>query len=153
MTAPAFVESYRTHEFVVEIEGIQSPNITKVSGLGDGEVDAHEQGDAGANHIHKISSAIIKYGDITLERHMDGTQADADFHNWFREMFKLDGTGVGSRLRRNGSVVKKESGKEVMRWAFEGAWPKSSKFSDLDAKADGLMTQTIVLAVEQMYRV
>lgn len=153
MTAPAFVEAFRTHEFVVEIEGIASPGITKVSGLSDGEVDAHDQADGGTNFVHKVSSALIKYGDLTLERHMDGTQTDADFHDWFREMFKLDGTGVGSRLRRNGSVVQKQFGKEVLRWAFEGAWIKSSKFSDLDAKADGLMVQTIVLAVERMYRV
>ena len=153
MTAPAFVEAFRTHEFVVEIEGIASPGITKVSGLTDGEVDAHEQPDGGTNFVHKISSAIIKYGDITVERHMDGTQTDADFLDWFSEMFKLDGTGVGSNLRRNGSVVKKHFGQEVIRWAFEGAWIKSSKFSDLDAKADGLMVQTIVLAVERMYRV
>jgi phage tail-like protein len=153
MTAPVFVEAFRTHEFVVEIEGIASPGITKVSGLTDGEVDAHEQPDGGTNYVHKISSAMIKYGDITLERHMDGTQTDADFLAWFSEMFKLDGTGVGSNLRRNGSVVKKHFGTEVIRWAFEGAWIKSSKFSDLDAKTDGLMVQTIVLAVERMYRV
>jgi len=153
MTTPAFVEAFRTHEFVVEIEGIASPGITKVSGLTDGEVDAHEQPDGGTNYVHKISSAMIKYGDITLERHMDGTQTDADFLAWFSEMFKLDGTGVGSNLRRNGSVVKKHFGTEVIRWAFEGAWIKSSKFSDLDAKTDGLMVQTIVLAVERMYRV
>ena len=153
MTAPVFVEAFRTHEFVVEIEGIASPGITKVSGLTDGEVDAHEQPDGGTNYVHKISSAMIKYGDITLERHMDGTQTDADFLAWFSEMFKLDGTGVGSNLRRNGSVVKKHFGAEVIRWAFEGAWIKSSKFSDLDAKTDGLMVQTIVLAVERMYRV
>ena len=127
--------------------------ITTVSGLTDGEVDAHEQPDGGTNYVHKISSAMIKYGDITLERHMDGTQTDADFLAWFSEMFKLDGTGVGSNLRRNGSVVKKHFGTEVIRWAFEGAWIKSSKFSDLDAKTDGLMVQTIVLAVERMYRV
>lgn len=152
MATPAFVEAFRTHEFVVEIEGIPSPGITKVTGLTDGEVDAIEQPDGGTNHVHKISSGIIKYGDVTLERHMDGTQADADFHAWFREMFTLDGTGIGSRLRRNGSVVKKQFGVEVLRWAFEGAWIKSSKFSDLDAKSDGLFTQTIVLAVEQIYR-
>lgn len=153
MTAPAFVESYRTHEFVVEIEGIASPGITKVSGLTDGEVDAIEQPDGGTNHVHKISSGLIKYGDVTLERHMDGTQTDADFFSWFNEMFKLDGTGIGSALRRNGSVVKKQFGTEVIRWAFEGAWIKSSKFTDLDAKSDGLLAQTIVLAVERMYRV
>ena len=83
---------------------------------------------------------------------MDGSQTDQDFKDWFDEMFKLDGTGTGSQLRRNGSIVKKQFGKEVLRFAFEGAWIKSSKFTDLDAASSDLMKQTIVLAVERMYR-
>jgi phage tail-like protein len=148
-----FNEAFRTHEFVVEIEGIDSPGITKVGGLTDGEVEAIDQPDGGANITHKISSGIIKYGDITLERNMDGSAADAAFKTWFQTMFTIDGTGKGSQLRRNGSVVKKQFGAEVLRFAFEGAWIKSSKFTDLDASTSGLMKQTIVLAVERMYRV
>lgn len=147
-----FDEAYRTHEFVVEIDGIESPRITKVTGLTEGDVEAIEQPDGGSNITHKISSGIIKYGDLTLERNMDGTKTDKDFFDWFKSMFKIDGTGLGSKLRRNGSVVLKEHQKEVMRFTFEGAWIKSSKFSDLDAGASGLMKQTIVLAVERMYR-
>lgn len=153
MAELGFTEAYRTHEFVVEIEGIASPGITKVTGLTEGEIDTIDQPDGGANITHKISSGIIKYGDVTLERNMDGSSADAEFKAWFEEMFKLDGTGTGSQLRRNGSVVKKQFGTEVMRFAFEGAWIKSSKFTDLDAGSSGLMKQTIVLAIERMYRV
>jgi phage tail-like protein len=153
MSEFGFTEAYRTDEFVVEIEGIESPGITKVSGLSEGEIEAIDQPDGGANITHKISSGIIKYDDLTLERNMDGTKADADFKDWFTEMFKLDGTGTGSALRRNGSVVKKQFGQEVMRLAFEGAWIKSSKFTDLDAASSALMKQTLVLAVERMYRV
>lgn len=148
-----FAEAYRTDEFVVEIEGIESPNITKVGGLSEGEIDAVEQADGGSNIVHKISSGIVKYDDLTLERNLDGTQADTDFKDWFVEMFKLDGSGTGSALRRNGSVVKKQFGVEVLRFAFEGAWIKSSKFTDLDASSSNLMKQTLVLAVERMYRV
>jgi phage tail-like protein len=148
-----FNEAYRTDEFVVEIEGIESPGITKVTGLSEGEVEPIDQPDGGANITHKISSGIVKYDDLTLERNMDGSQADEDFKVWFQEMFKLDGTGVGSQLRRNGSIVKKQFGQEVLRFAFEGAWIKSSKFTDLDAASSDLMKQTIVLAVERMYRV
>jgi phage tail-like protein len=138
---------------LLEIAGITSPNITKVTGLGDGEIEAIEQADAGSNIIHKISSGIVKFGDLTLERNMDGSQADQDFLTWFQTMFKIDGTGTGSQLRRNGSVVKKQCGKEVLRFAFYGAWIKSSKFSDLDAASSGLMKQTIVMAIDSMERV
>jgi phage tail-like protein len=147
-----FAEAFRTHEFVVEVEGIESPGITKVSGIGEGSVDAIEQPDGGSNVIHKISSGVIKYDDLTLERNMDGTKADQDWKAWWSEMFKLDGTGIGSKLRRSGSIVKKQDGKEVLRFVFEGAWIKSSKFSDLDAASAGLLKQTLVLAVERVYR-
>jgi phage tail-like protein len=148
-----FTEAYRTNEFLVEIEGIPSPGITSVSGLSEGSVDHIDQPDGGSNITHKISSGLVTYEDVTLERNMDGTTADADFQDWFGEMFKLDGTGPGSALRRNGSIVKMQFGEEVMRFAFEGAWIKSSKFSDLDAGSSDLMKQTIVLSVERMYRV
>ena len=153
MAALNFAEAFTTHDFVVEIEGIESPNITKVSGLSEGSIDAIEQPDGGANINHKISSGIIKYDDLTLERHMDGTTRDQDFLDWFTEMFNMDGTGEGSAARRNGSVVAKVHQKEVLRFAFEGAWIKSSKFADLDAAQSSLMKQTIVMAVERMYRV
>jgi phage tail-like protein len=148
-----FSEAYRTNEFLVEIEGIESPGITNVTGLEEGSVEAIDQPDGGSNVTHKISSGLITYDDITLERNIDGTPADEAFRAWFTEMFKLDGTGVGSRLRRNGSLVKLQFGQEVMRLAFEGAWIKSSKFSDLDAGTSALFKQTIVLAVERKYRV
>jgi phage tail-like protein len=153
MAELGFNEAFRTDEFVVEIEGMESPGITKVTGLSEGEVDSIDQPDGGANIIHKISGGIVKYDDLTIERNMDGSQADTDFKTWFGDMFKLDGTGLGSQLRRNGSVVKKQFGKEVLRFAFEGAWIKSSKFTDLDAASSELMKQTIVMAVERMYRV
>lgn len=148
-----FTEAYRTEEFTVEIDGIESPGITKVSGLSEGEIDSIDQPEGGSNVVHKISSGIIKFGDLTLERNMDGTKADDQFRQWFVEMFKLDGTGHGSFHRRNGAVVKKQFGQEVMRFVFEGAWIKSSRFSDLEAGSSGLMKQTIVLAIERMYRV
>ena len=153
MSELAFSEAFRTNEFVVEIEGLESPGLTKVTGISEGSNEEIKQDDGGSNITHKISSGLITYDDLTLDRNMDGTQADEDFRVWFDEMFKLDGTGTGSQLRRNGSVVKKQFGEEVLRFAFEGAWIKSSKFTDLDAASSDLMKQTIVLAVERMYRV
>jgi phage tail-like protein len=153
MTTPAFVEAFRTHEFVVEIENIPSPGITKVTGLTEGEVDAIDQADGGSPFVHKIPSTMIKYGDLTLERHMDGTDTDTQFKQWWQTMFLIDGTGTAATIRKNGSVIKKHFGQEVLRFAFEGAWIKSSKFADFDAKTDTLLTQTIVLAIERMYRV
>ncbi len=153
MAELGFNEAYRTAEFSVEIEGIELTGVTKVSGISEGEVEAVEQHDGGSPFVHKVSSGIIKYDDLTLERYMDGSDADTKWQDWWKEMFKLDGTGTGSKLRRSGSIVKKQHGEEVMRFVFEGAWIKSSKISDMDAASDGLMVQTMVLAIERMERV
>lgn len=153
MSDVGFNEAYRISEFVVEIEGMESTGITKVRGLSEGRVDPIEQSDAGTNTTHEISSDIVQYDDLILERNMDGSQADEAFRTWFSTMFALDGTGRGSGLRRNGSVIVKHFGDEVLRFAFEGAWIKSSQFSDLDAGSSELMKQTLILSIERMYRV
>ena len=60
-------EAFRTNRFVLEINGIESPGATRISGLTDGEIDVIEQADAGSNIIYKISSGVVKFGDVTIE--------------------------------------------------------------------------------------
>ena len=154
MPNQGFREAYRTNEFVVEIEGIESPGISKVSGLSEGETKTIEQPDGGSNIVHKLSSGVVKFQPLTLERYLDGSKADEDFRSWFQSIFKLDGSGKGSsKTRRNGSVIKRHFGEEVARFTFYGAWIQSSKFSDLEAGSENLMKQTIVLEHEGMERV
>jgi hypothetical protein len=50
-------------------------------------------------------------------------------------------------------VLKLENGVEVLRFAFYGAWVKSSKFSDLEAGSAGLFKQTLEIEVEALERV
>ena len=144
---------HRVREFVVEIEGSESPNITRVIGLPEGNAGVIGPLDGGAHINPKIGSGIRNYGEMTLERNLDGSKADADFKVWFQKMFAIEDTRTGSRLRRNGFIVVKEHQQEIMRFVFEGAWIKSAKFSDLDASSSGLLQHTIVLAIERMQRV
>ncbi len=153
MSDIGFNEAFRSDEFVVEIEGIENPGIIRVSGLSDGEVVAIDQPNNRQNITPKVSARNVSHDDLVLVRHVDGGAGDEAFRKWFTTSFAADGTGRGSQHRRNGSVVKRHFGEEVMRFAFEGAWIKSSRFSDLDAASTELMTQTLVLAVERMYRV
>src|SRR5688500_15801546 len=116
-----FPEAFRANEYEVSIEGSVSPGVSRVAGLGDGEVDAIDQPHGGSRVIHKISTGIVKFDDITLERYMDGTADDQLFYDWFKQMFDIEGAGGGSTIRRNGSIVIKRFGQEVMRFTFEGA--------------------------------
>ncbi|MFZ3561348.1 MULTISPECIES: phage tail protein [unclassified Streptomyces] len=152
MAELTFQESYRTHGFLVEIEGTQCP-VTKVTGLNEGMTDVIEQPDGGSPTVHKISSGIIKFDTLVIERNMDGSRFDTFFKDWFAEMFQLNGATGNSSVRRNGAVLKLENDEEVLRFAFYGAWIKSSKLADLEAGSTNLFKQTIELEHEGLERV
>jgi phage tail-like protein len=149
MAELTFQESYRTHGFLVEIGGEQCP-VTKVTGLDLGSTDTIEQPDSGSPVVHKIASGVIKFSTLTLERNVDGSRFDAFFRTWFAEMFQLNGVTRTSSVRRDGSIIKLENGQEVLRFAFYGAWVKSSKFSDLEAGSSGLFKQIMELELDSL---
>ncbi len=150
-----FWESYRSNEFVLEIGGKPSPGVSKVSGLSEGEIETIEQPDGGSSHVYKIAGGKVKFEALTVERYVDGSPQDQLFKEWFAEVFALArGTQGGStRARRSGMVHKYHNGEKVLTFAFYNAWIKSSKFTDLEAGATGLLKQTIVLEHEGLERV
>lgn len=149
-----FWESFRANEFVLMIDGTESPGVTKISGLSEGEIDTIEQPDGGSNHVFKIASSKIKFESLTIERNVDGSPEDKRFQDWFQQTFKLSSaTQGGSGVRKNGMIVKKHDGTPVLTFAFYNAWVKSSKFTDLEAGSTNTFKQTIVLEHEGLERV
>ena len=141
-------EPYLANEFVVEIGTVESPTVSKVSGLSLGEADTIEVPEGGTNVVHKVSSNVVKFQPLTIERYVNGNEDDKLFKQFFEDAFKLGKGGKGSTLRRDGSIVKKHFGVEVFRLAFYGAWVKSASFADLEAGSNNLLKQTIVLEHE-----
>jgi phage tail-like protein len=152
MAELTFNESYRTHGFAVEIDGTRVP-VTKVTGLNEGMTDTIEQSDGGSTIVRKISSGIVKFDTLVIERNVDGSEFDTLFKDWFAEMFQLNGDSRGSSVRRNGAVVKLEDGQEVLRFAFYEGWVKSSKFADLEAASTNLFKQTVEIEHNGLERV
>jgi len=147
-------ESYRTSEFVLIVDGRESPGVTKVSGLSEGEIETIEQPEGGSWHVYKIAGNKVKFESLTIERHVDGSEEDKRFQDWFRQTFKLNQpTQGGSTVRKDGMIVKRHNGADVLTFAFYGAWVKSSKFTDLEAGSTNLFKQTIVLEHEGLERV
>ncbi|WP_375746452.1 phage tail protein [Corallococcus interemptor] len=146
-------ESYRANEFVLKIDGTESPGVSKISGLSEGELETIEQPDGGSNHVYKIAAAKVKFESLTIERYVDGSPEDKRFMDWFRQTFKLNSRiQGGSTVRKNGMIEKRHNGETVMTFAFFNAWVKSSKFTDLEAGTTNLMKQTIVLEHEGLER-
>ncbi|QXJ21273.1 phage tail protein [Actinomadura graeca] len=152
MTELTFSESYRTHGFLLEVAGTACP-VTKVTGLSEGSTDTIEQPVGGSPVVLKISSGVVKFETLVIERNMDGSPFDRLFQDWFKEMFALNGASGGSSVRRNGAVIKLENGQEVLRFAFYEGWVKSSKFADLEAGSTNLFKQTVEIEHNGLERV
>lgn len=149
-----FWESYRANEFVLVIDGVPSPGVSKISGLSEGEIDTIDQPDGGTNHVYKIAASKVKFEPLTVERYVDGSPEDKRFRDWFQQVFNLEtATQGGSGIRRNGMVEKRHNGEIVLTFMFKNAWIKSSKFTDLEAGSTALLKQTIVLEHEGLERV
>lgn len=147
-------ESYRANEFVLIIDGTESPGVSKVSGLSEGEIETIEQPAGGTNHVYKIAGSKVKFEPLTIERYVDGSPEDRRFREWFSEVFNLQSTSQGgSGARRNGMIEKRHNGEKVLTFLFINAWIKSSKFTDLEAGSTALLKQTIVLEHEGLERV
>ena len=73
------IEPYRANEFVVEIGTVESPTVSKVTGLSLGETDTIEVVEGGSNVVRKVSSGVVKFQPITLERYVDGSGDDTLF--------------------------------------------------------------------------
>jgi len=112
-------ESYRSNEFVLVVDGTESPGVSKISGLSEGEVETIEQPDGGTNHVYKIAAAKVKFDPLTIERYVDGSPQDARFRDWFRSVFQLNSTTQGgSGVRKNGMIEKRHNGTKVLTFAF-----------------------------------
>ena len=147
------LEPYIANEFVVEIGTEESPTVSKVSGLSLGKADSVDIPEGGTNVVHKVSSGVVKFDPLTIERYMDGSDDDRRFKEYFEQMFKISGEagsrsrGLGSSqsVRRDGAIVKKHYGQEVFRIAFYGAWVSQMSIGDLTAGATDSLKQTITL--------
>jgi phage tail-like protein len=147
-------EGYKSTEYLLMVGSVESPSVTRITGLSEGEYDTIEQPDGGSSHVHKISSTKVKFDSLTIERRVDGSPDDQLFLDWWRETFNLtENTSHGSSIRRNGQIIKRHNGEDVMVFTFKDAWVKSSKFSDLEAGTDNFFTQTIVLEHEGLERI
>ena len=147
-------EGYKSTEFIIRIADVDSPGITRVTGLNEGMYDTIEQPNGGGTHIHKVSSTKVKFDTLTIERRVDGSPEDERWLTWWRETFFLSqNISQGSRIRRSGVIIKFDNGTPVLAFLFENGWIKSSKFSDLEAGSDSFMTQTIEIEHEGLERI
>lgn len=136
-----------TFAFALETDGVICATFRKCSGM-ESETETIEFKEAtkdGKLIIRKAPGAL-KWADITLERRVDDSTA---LWAWRKEVID----GDIDHARRNGAIVMKDStGAEVARWEFENGWPSKYTGADLDAGANDIATEKVVITHEGIWR-
>jgi phage tail-like protein len=136
-----------TFSFVLEVDSVELATFRKCSGV-ESETETIEFKEAtkdGKMIIRKAPGAM-KWADITLERRVDSSKA---LWEWRKQV--IDGDIDGAR--RNGSIVIKDSKHdEVARWNFECGWPSKYTGADLDAGANDIAAEKVVITHEGLIR-
>jgi phage tail-like protein len=136
-----------TFSFALELDGVEMASFRKCSGV-ESETETIEYKEAtkdGKMIIRKVPGAM-KWSDITLERRID---ASTSLWEWRKSVEE----GDIDDARRNGSVVIKDSEhNEVARWNFERGWPSKWTGAELDAGANEIATEKVVITHEGLIR-
>jgi len=140
---PARVDPFGNFNFRVEIDGLPVASFAECSGL-TSEVDVIEYREGGDPTVRKLPG-MRKVGDITLKR---GVTSSADLQAWLANVLS------GAADRRNGSVILlDESGQDVVRWKFIGAFPRKWEGPVLSGKGNDVAIETLTLSCERLERV
>jgi phage tail-like protein len=139
---------YRNFKYEVEIDGFVRAGFSKITGLKE-TTESIEYREGGENETpHKLPGQTT-YDDLTLER---GMSNDSDFINWRKMIFNLDesdGAQGDDNFRKLVTIyLKNKAGTRVKKWTVYRAWPKEKGSPDLDASANEVAIETLVIANE-----
>ena len=140
MANPGCNDPYANFNFQVEIDGIVQAGFQEVSGLSvDVSVIEYREGNDKTNAVRKLPG-LIRYSSIVLKRGF--TQNNA-LWNWFKTV--LD----GNVQRANGTITLLDTARNpVLRWRFREGWPSKWESSPLNAKANDVAIETLVIEHE-----
>jgi phage tail-like protein len=133
------------HSFGLEFDGVTIKSITEISGL-KMEQDVIELKENSAEGVYSIKKlpGRWKAGECTLTR---GLSEDNSFEKWIKD----SQFGKMADVRKGGSVIVFDfEGKEMKRYNFTNAWPKSLEIGSLKAGDTSVLTEKLVLTYERL---
>ena len=139
MAATPHQDLYRNCQFLVQLDGLAESGFTEVL-MAVGEITVIEYREGNAVGPGRKLPGHGGYGPITLKRAMTRNR---ELWNWWSE------TLTGQVERRNGSIsLLNASREEVARWKVRDSWPMKYLTTDLNAEANEVVMETVVLAHE-----
>jgi phage tail-like protein len=133
------------HSFGLEFDGVTIKAITEISGL-KMEQDVIELKENTADGIYSIKKlpGRWKAGECTLTR---GLSEDNSFEKWIKD----SQFGKMADVRKGGAVIVFDfEGKEIKRYNFTNAWPKSLEIGSLKAGDTSYLSEKLVLTCESI---
>jgi phage tail-like protein len=137
------VDPYKSHLFLVEIDGITQASFSECSGFSS-HVEVIEYREGGdPNTVRKLPGKI-SYQDITLKR---GLTSSSELYDWHR-------SAVDQPIqRKNGSVVVLDDTlAEQVRWNFANAWISKWDGPSLSGKGNDVAIETLTISCESLKR-
>ena len=139
----------RNFRFRVEIDNIARAGFVEVSiGANTTEAIDYREGTDPA-HVRKLSG-LTRYGNVILKSGLT-TGADAlELYRWKADV----SSGLLAQNRRHVViVVQDEAGQDQARFVVSNAWPVKYETSNLGAKGNDVIIETLELANEGIERV
>ncbi|HAA56814.1 MAG TPA: hypothetical protein DCE42_18755 [Myxococcales bacterium] len=126
--------------WVMELPGLTSPHIEKVSGISK-ETGELEMVDGGTNRTFYFSDGVLKHGDLTISRTRDGSNDDQVFGDFFEKM-------VGTGKKYNGTLIQYRFGQVVTKIKFQGLLMRKFSLSDMNINESNKSEQTYECKVD-----
>jgi phage tail-like protein len=133
------------HSFGLEFDGVAITAITEVSGLKMEQdvIELKQNGPDGKFMIKQLPGRP-KAGECTLTRGLTG---DTSFETWIKD----SQFGKMPDARKGGSIIVFDfEGKEIKRYNFTNAWPKSLEIGTLKAGDTSVLTEKLTLTYERL---
>jgi phage tail-like protein len=130
----------------LEIDGLTIAGFSEVT-IGETVTDVIDYREGNdAPHVRKLSG-LTKYGNITLKR---GMTTSLELYDWHKQV--VDGE-VGKARKNVAIVVADETGADKARFVVTEAWPTKYSASELDARGNEVLIETLELVNEGIERV
>ncbi len=129
------IDAVPNNGWVMELPGMTSPHITKVSGISKhtGQLSVV---DGGSNREFHFSDGIIKHTPITITRIRDNSPEDKKFAKFFEDAVN------GGKI--TGTLIQTRNGKPCCKIKFQGLLMNDLKLHDFDVHGSDPATMEYV---------
>lgn len=135
----------RNYNFTIDIDGINTAAFQRVSGL-KMKTEVGNYRDGGDNTIVHRLPGQTSYEPITLER---GITTNKELYTWATKVYQLN-TGTGSDDFRKTIYIslKDRTGTIKRKWAVYNAWISDYSTGEMNATANDVLLESVVLEHE-----